>query len=369
MGMNIEPHRYDAEFWRSEASHALSAGAPLDRAPGASILVQTSGSEGLPKWVVLGKRAFLVSAEAVNAHLEATAEDRWLIALPTHHVGGFSIHARAYVAGCGLAHFEGRWDALRFAQTCERECISLTSLVPTQVFDLVQQRLEAPKGLRAIVVGGGGLSRDIGQRAIELGWPVLQSFGMTEACSQIATEPLDHLYTGFDPDALEVLPHWQLETDQDGLLVIRGEALASGYLVEQQHDWLWQPIEGVLHTRDRVQFWQHGTRWFLRFLGREAQTLKILGELVPLPPLQARLETLALQRGITARCVIVPVEDERRGSALILVSTAEPAGLLEAFNTQVQPFERLQRFERVSHLPVSDLGKIKWQELLEQLRG
>ena len=88
-------------------------------------------------------------------------------------------------------------------------------------------------------MGGGGLAKDIGLAASELGWPVLQSYGMTEAASQIATEPLSHLLSGFDPDTLEVLPLWQLRTNEHDQLILRGEALAKRYLC-QNDDGSWR---------------------------------------------------------------------------------------------------------------------------------
>lgn len=356
------------DFWQSDEPYGLSEGAPLHLASPGSILVQTSGTEGRPKWVSLSRQAFLVSAQAVNEHLEASSQDRWMIALPEHHVGGFAIHARVHQAGCDLVRFPGRWDALCFAQTCARERITLTSLVPTQVYDLVQQRLAAPECLRAIVVGGGALAKDIGRRAVELGWRVLQSFGMTEAASQIATEPLDHLYSGFDPDSLEILPHWQVETDEDDCLILGGPALADGYfLAGEQGGWEWQPSHGVLRTRDCVQVWNHGTRRFLKFLGRDSQTFKILGELVHLPPLQSRLDALAMEQDVSARCVIVPVDDARSGTALVLACDGAAPDLLGAFNSQVRPFERLQRLHQLADLPVTSLGKIRLPELAERL--
>jgi O-succinylbenzoic acid--CoA ligase len=326
------------------------------------LLVKTSGTEGTAKWCALSKQAFLINAEAVNQHLESTSADHWLIALPTTHVGGFAIYARSFLSGAAVTHFDGKWDATRFAQVCRDELITLTSLVPTQVFDLVQQQLTAPDSLRAIVVGGGGLAKDIGQRARDLGWPVLQSFGMTETASQIATEPLEHLRTGFDPETLEVLPHWDLQTGADGTLAVRGPALASGYIEDGE----WQPINGSLVTRDRVQVWQDGSRTFLRFLGRDSQMLKILGELVALPPLQAKLDALALGRA--GRCVLVPVNDARRGTGLVLVST-DPmaASLIQDFNAEVQPFERIERFVQVERLPLTDLGKVRLADLAAQI--
>ena len=73
-------------------------------------------------------------------------------------------------------------------------------------------------------------------------------------------------------------------------------------------------------TRDRVQIWQHGRRQFLRFLGREASFVKVLGELVSLPELQARLEQICLEVGLApTSCVVWPVADERRETRLVLV--------------------------------------------------
>lgn len=349
-------------FWHSNDSHGLSAGAPLGLAPRGHLLVQTSGTEGVPKWCAISKQAFLANAEAVNTHLAASAEDRWLLALPLHHVGGFAIHARAWLSAAAVVPFEGRWDAERFAMVCRDERITLTSLVPTQVFDLVQQQLRAPASLRAIVVGGGALAKELGDRARALGWPVLQSFGMTETSSQIATEPLAHLATAFDPEKLEVLPHWDLQADADGTLTVQGPALASGYVIGNQ----WHQIGNSLLTRDRVQLWSEDGRRFLRFLGRDSQMLKILGELVALPPLQSRLDSLALGR--VDRCVLVPVEDARRGTTLVLVSAdGRAAGLVDEFNACVRPLERVERFVQVDGLPLTDLGKVRLAELAARI--
>ncbi len=363
-----------AGFWQSQEPHVLASplharddeGLLAFMGPGDWCLVQTSGTEGRPKWVALTKRAMLLSAVSVNNHLEATSADRWLVALPVHHVGGFSIFARAYASGADAVSFEGKWNAASFAETCARERITLTSLVPAQVFDLVRKKLHAPDCLRAVVVGGGGLSQEAGHAALGLGWRVLQSFGMSEACSQIATEPLDHLYAGFDPDHLEVLPHWHLDTTPEDHLIIRGEALAKGYAIrDTDGTWCWQAIdagEGLV-TRDRVALWTHGTRRFLRFIGRESQALKILGELVHLGPLQAKLDALAMASG---KVVIVPVPDERKGTTLILAVTDDEGGdLLRMFNASVAPYERLDRVVKVARIPLTDLGKVRLRDLTE----
>ena len=47
------------------------------------------------KWVALKKEAFLASAESVNQHLQSDSRDVWIHTLPTFHVGGLGIWARA----------------------------------------------------------------------------------------------------------------------------------------------------------------------------------------------------------------------------------------------------------------------------------
>jgi O-succinylbenzoic acid--CoA ligase len=328
------------------------------------IYFQTSGSEGVPKWVGLSRGAFLASARSVNEHLESTGQDRWLITLPLHHVGGFSILARCHESGAKFFHMKERWSVDRFIAHCLQATVTLTSLVPTQVYDLVQANLHAPPGLRGVVVGGGALAKSIGLRAVELGWPVLQSYGMTEACSQIATEPLDHLYSGFDPDSLEVLGGWDLQTDEQGTLTVRGPALASGHLEKRGGEWSWEPIsaERGLVTRDRVERWNHGTRKFLKFLGRESSFVKVLGELVNVAALQERLEELVVAAGeAPGTAVVFPLADERKETRLILVGAlaVDHLEILRArFNDKSPGHERLDDSREVPKMPRTALGKL-----------
>lgn len=161
------------------------------------VLFKTSGSTGAPKWVALSRHALQVSAQAVNAHLEVAGDACWGLALPLHHVGGFGVMARANQAGCGLAAFTQRWQAADFANWLEQQGVTHSALVPTQVHDLVAAGLSAPNSLRAVVVGGGQLAPSLGQAARDLGWPVLASYGMTEAGSQIATQGLECLANSY----------------------------------------------------------------------------------------------------------------------------------------------------------------------------
>lgn len=360
------PHHPD--FWSSDEPWiALAPGEQAEdlevfvrsAVPQGACVFQTSGSEGRPKWVVLTKRALLHSARAVCEHLQVTNADRWLLALPEWHVGGFSLWARAQVSGSAVVKGEAKWSAAGFVAACARHRISLVSLVPTQVFDLVHTRLSCPPSVRAVVVGGGRLERELGSRARSLGWPVLQSYGMTETGSQVATEPLEHLMTGFDPDQLQVLPCWQADLDAHGRLKLSGAALAEGYITCESDGWRFSPLHGELLTRDIVELSPSAGRTWLKMIVRESQMLKVLGELVHLGPLQSRLSALASERGIR-HAQLAGAADERAGEVVILRCEAgreaEAEALRLAFNEQVRPFERAVRVEAAQ---ISDLGKMR----------
>ena len=152
----------------------------------------------------------LASAAAVNRRLEAVEGDVWFRVLPAFHVGGLGIHARAFLSGARVE--VGSWDPGRFAAS---DAMTLASLVPAQVSDLVERRLPPPRHLRAVVVGGGALSDELYRAARDLGWPVLPSYGMTECCSQIATA------SRAGPE-LVLLDHLEARSD-GGHLAFRGE--------------------------------------------------------------------------------------------------------------------------------------------------
>lgn len=357
----VNPHR-------AEDAHGLSEWATEQGMRGLCFF-QTSGSEGTPKWVALPKQSFLISAEAVNRHFEVTAADRWLIALPLHHVGGFAILARAHLSGSTVVHDESRWEPQSFVALCEREKITLVSLVPAQVHDLVREKIKCPATLRAAIIGGGGMSRELAESAMALGWPVFQSYGMTEAASQIATQPYDESGAVFDVTNLEVLPHWQTRADAEGRLVLSGPALAHGYARrDQRGNWSWQEIGSELVTRDVVKLRDRGSRRFLQFVGRESGFVKILGELVHLAPLQERLEVMALHLGLTTQPVIMALPDARRESQLVLV-VDDPAcaALLESFNAATEPLCHLTEVIHVAQIPRTSLGKVDGLALSKQV--
>lgn len=305
----------------------------------AHVFVATSGTTGTLKLVALSKRAILASAAAVNERLGTIGSDVWCRVLPLFHVGGIGIEARAHLAGARVAAME--WDARVFAARRE---ITLASLVPAQVHDLVAAALAAPPALRAILVGAGAFDADLDARARTLGWPLLWSYGMSECASTIAIE-----------EAL--LPHLQARVEPDGHLALRGASLLTGYVTEEG---LIDPkVAGWFISEDLGEV--EGRT--LRVHGRLADFIKIGGESVDLKRLDRIAEEVARMRGGDAAVLAVP--DQRLGYVIHLAVTAD--GIEGAFNDRVLPFERARQVHRVVSIPRSPLGKLLRSQFARQI--
>jgi o-succinylbenzoate---CoA ligase len=313
------------------------------------ICITSSGSE---KLVALSKQAFLVSAQSVNKHLQATPADTWGLALPLFHVGGLSIQARAFLTDSNVVDC-GQWDAKRFGSQIKENKITLTSLVPTQVFDLVSAQIKCPPTLRALVVGGAKLDENLYQKAKDLGWPLLPSYGMTECCSQIATATIG------DP-RLKILSHLKVKIDAQGILSVSGSSLLTGYafMKDSEASWVEPVADGWYRTSDRAEI-EEG---YLIPLGRQADFVKVNGEGVSLQKLR---ELLADETGELA---LVSLENSRSGAEIVLIhsqkiSSSQAQALQNQFNQKVAPYERITAIICKAIIPKTAIGKIDYSKI------
>jgi o-succinylbenzoate---CoA ligase len=331
----------------------------------ALVYFKTSGSSGEPKWIGLSREALRVSADAVNRHLGVDASSVWALALPLEHVGGFGVVVRAMQSGCGLERFVRKWSAPEFVAWLASVQATHLSLVPTQVHDLVSAGLAAPPSLRAVVVGGGCLSVADGRAARELGWPVLASYGMTEAGSQIATQGLELLDSPYSPEPLGLLPCWEARAGGSGRIEIRGEALFRGWLRQESSGWRFEERQGdwfVTSDSGSVV----GSE--IRIAGRADALVKILGELVDPGQVHAEI-VVASAGGIHERqLAVVAVDDARAGKRLVLVHegsvpAATIGSTLLSYHAWCPGFRRISATVAVDQIPRSPLGKPLASEL------
>ena len=332
----------------------------------------TQTSQQNLKWVALSKDAFLCAAQAVNEHLSVKSQDHWLQLLPTFHVGGLAIWARSFLSRAKVSSLS-IWNVDQVVRLIEESFITHVSLVPAQIFDLVQAQKLCPKSIRFVLVGAGALSPDLYLQARKLGWPLLSTYGMTEMCSSIAiTDP-----AGMNEDSfqkLRILPHVNVRQSIEGLLEMKSAALFTGYVEEDigaqaqikaswgEGGWFTTSDRGVLEGSS------------LRLLGRSADFIKIGGESVELHRLNSHLERIRIELKLTADVALVPYPDDRLNHVIHLVSdnqltVDEFEKLRQIYNTCVLPFEKIRHWHILPQIPRTELKKFKLSECLQMLKS
>ncbi|HOH52038.1 MAG TPA: AMP-binding protein [Candidatus Hydrogenedentes bacterium] len=195
--------------------------------PETALVVFTSGSSGTPKAVCHGIPGMRHASRVTAAALDLRAGDRWLLSLPLHHVSGLSVVLRCAEAGavCVLPPAGAPLaEALRSTQPTH------VSLVATQVGRLLEQGVEPPASLRCALLGGGPSSASLIADALRGGYPVRNSYGMTETFAMIAVSRPD-ASADEAASAAEVIEPGTVRVGE-GRIAVGGERLFLGYYRE-----------------------------------------------------------------------------------------------------------------------------------------
>jgi O-succinylbenzoic acid--CoA ligase len=215
-------------------------------------------------------------------------------------------------------------------------------------------------------VGGGRLDQDLGGKARALGWPVLASYGMTEAGSQIATQHLDSLASPFCLESLPILPCWQSRSTAQGIIEISGPVLFHGECHREGDFWYYQPRHGDWYqTQDCGEVIDHR----ILITHRADSLVKVMGELVNPASMESTLVSFGLPPG---RFVVLPLADPRQQHRLFLVhenlEECDVAAVLALYHDTCPGYERIADIVAVTDFPRSDLGKILRNALAEKVR-
>lgn len=179
---------------------------------GKPLVVQTSGSTGEPKDVILSHAAVVASARASLARLGGPGG--WLLAMPVTGVGGLQVLVRSALAGLEpvVADEHASLAEAVAAVSGERR---YASLVPTQVHRLVEAgRVDVLRSLDALLVGGAAMAPDL-LAALD-GVTVVRTYGMSETSGGC-------VYDGVPLDGVRV------RVDAAGQVLLAGPVLFDGY--------------------------------------------------------------------------------------------------------------------------------------------
>ncbi len=324
----------------------------------------TSGSAGPRKGALLTRAAFLRAAEASAERLGYWTDDRWLLAMPLAHVGGLSIVIRALAARRAIVLGpEGPFEPRAVLASMRRHRVTIASLVPTQLARLVEGGHRPPEALRAVLLGGARCPDRVLERGIQLGWPLHVTYGLTEACAQVATTraPLRSLEEAREEGAGEPLDGVEVRVRGDRVLV-RSPALLEGWLDEA----LPSPLdaEGFYDTGDVGHLDARGR---LHVTGRRGEQIVTGGEKVS--PREVEEALLALP-SVREACVVgIPDEawGERVAAAIVSDEPLDERALAEALRGRLARYALPRSFTRLDALPTNSTGKLDRRAVRDRL--
>jgi O-succinylbenzoic acid--CoA ligase len=167
--------------------------------PDPLVLLFTSGTTGHPKAVRLSMGNVRASAVASAFRLGVLPNDRWLVTLSMHHMGGIAPVYRSTLYGTTVL-LRREFDAGGAADDIADYRATGVSLVPTMLRRMLDSRGTLADSLRAVLVGGAPAPTELLERCRDYSIPVFPTYGMTEAGSQVATATPSEAFA--DPDTV-----------------------------------------------------------------------------------------------------------------------------------------------------------------------
>ena len=348
-------------WWTARRARTLPGVRRSPNAPAAILF--TSGSEGAPKGVVLSHRNILANIAQVAAVIDFTEADRVFNAMPMFHAFGLS-------AATLLPLLSGVRSFLYPSPLHYRIVPELiydtdsTVAFGTDTFLTGYARFAHPYDFYRMryVVAGAERVRDETRRtyAERFGVRVLEGYGATETAPVLALNTPMHSRPGA---AGRLLPGIEYRLDPvpgiagGGKLLVRGPNVMLGYVRTSAPGVLESPPGGWYDTGDICTVDAQG---FVTIVARAKRFAKIAGEMVSMPAAEA----LATAVWPDAAHAVVSIPDDRKGEALVLLTTARDASprplLARARETGV-PEIAVPRIVRVlDALPLLGTGKVDY---------
>ncbi|MCK9188207.1 long-chain fatty acid--CoA ligase [Acidithiobacillus sp.] len=294
-------------------------------------IVYTSGTTGWPKGVMLSHGNILSNIEGFVPLVPLHAGQRLLSILPLSHVFERGTgHFGAYLLGLEVAYAERPDTVLRDMEASHPDIMIAVPRVFQLLYSRVRRGIEDRPGLlgrflrrgagidpegrpaarwqrsltrrllvrnlrkklggrlRFFVSGGAPLDAEIARFFIELGLPVVEGYGMTEASPVIAANPLEAIRPG---TVGQFLPNLEGRIAADGEILVRGPSVMLGYWNNESatRETL---VDGWLHTGDVGSLDPDG---YLRISDRKKDLIvNSAGENIPPQKIEMRLMAQAL---------------------------------------------------------------------------
>ncbi|MCI0401092.1 MAG: AMP-binding protein [Gammaproteobacteria bacterium] len=340
-----------------------------------ALVLFTSGSEGMPKGVVLSHSNLLSNCAQVHCHIDVTPRDIVLLALPTFHSFGLTVGVLVPLLEGSKVFLYPSPLHYRLIPEISYE-IGTTILFGTNTFLAGYARYAHPYdfySMRHVVAGAEKLHEETRRTwADKFGIRILEGYGVTEASpvisvnNHIGNKPgtVGRLVVGME---LYLAPVPGITGG--GRLIVRGPNIMKGHLLHGNQGRLTPPStergEGWYDTADIVRIDDEG---FITIMGRARRFAKIGGEMVSL----TAVEELARKTWPNGTHAALSLSDTKKGERIVLVTDRHGAtrkDLLET--TRAHGIGELyipRKIFIVDALPLLGTGKVDYTRLMEQVQ-
>ena len=300
-----------------------------------TLKVQTSGSTGIPKEMLVEKNRMMQSACLTCSFLDLKKGDSALLCMPLNYIAGKMVVVRTLIAELDLYLIPPSGNPLKGTD----KKFSFAAMIPLQVFNSLQSNTEKKRlcNIKNLIIGGGSIDPQIEEAVKEFPHKVYSTYGMTETLSHIALRQLngnqasDH-YHPFDSVILSI--------SEDNALIIDAP------LVSDER----------LYTNDIVEIYEDKS---FRIIGRKDNIINSGGVKIQIEEVEALLKPL-LNNGFA----ITSLPDPKFGEILVLATERE---IDENLISNLLPVYSIpKKIIKVSKIPLTETGKIS-RAALKQL--
>ena len=344
-----------------------------------ALILHTSGTTSRPKIVPLSQANLCASARNIGAALALVPEDRCLNIMPLFHIHGLIAAVLSSLAAGASVFCTPGFNALKVFQWMGEAEPSWYTAVPTMhqaILGRAARNAEAVEALKLRLIRSSSSSlppQVMAELEETFGCPVIESYGMTEAAHQMASNPLPPAERKPGSVGIAAGPEVAvmdntgkiLAAGETGEVVIRGDNVTAGYENNPKaneeafaHGWF--------HTGDQGVMDEAG---YLRITGRLKEIINRGGEKIS----PREVDEVLMDHPAVAQVVTFAMPHDKLGEEVAAAAVLRDGQQLTERELRDFAAERLADFKVprrilfLEEIPKGATGKLQRIGLAEKL--